>query len=149
MTLTIPELSSTRTRSRLRSGFASIALTSTGRSPRARGHRSDVEADRHHQVAKVVALHRFEQTWPQRRDQPNQNLVALHAFDPFAEELGVEADLQRLPLEGGRDRLPRVADIRRFCPHGQLTGLERKSQRRVALRQLADAAGDIEEVRAR
>src|SRR3954452_5619162 len=98
MMLTIPAVSSTRTRSRLRSGFASIALTSTGRSPRARDHRSDVEADRHHQIAEVVALHRFQQTRPQRRDQPNQHLIALHAFDPFAEELGVETDLQRLPL---------------------------------------------------
>src|SRR3954463_16095839 len=123
MTLTIPEGSSTRTRSRLRSGFASIALTSTGRSPRARGHRSDVEADRHHQVAEVVALHRFQQPRPQRRDQPDQPLVALNAFDPFAEELRVEADLQRLPLEGGGDRLTRVADVRRFCRDGQLTGL--------------------------
>src|SRR3954463_9027907 len=113
MTLTIPAVSSTRTRSRLRSGFASIALTSTGRSPRARGHRSDVEADRHHQVTEVVALDRFQQTRSKRRDQPNQHLVSLNAFDPFAEELGVEADLQRLPLEGRGHRLPRVADVRR------------------------------------
>src|SRR3954463_10299132 len=106
MTLTIPEGSSTRTRSRLRSGFASIALTSTGRSPRARDHRSDVEADRHHQVAEVVSLDRLQQPRPQRRDQPQQDLIALDAFDPFAEELRVEPDLQRLPLEGGGHRLP-------------------------------------------
>src|SRR5690242_10864092 len=101
MTLTIPGASSTRTRSRLRSGFASIAVTSTASSP-GRGEHLNVEADRHHQVTEVVALDRLQQARPQRRYQPHQHLVAGDAFDPLAQELRVEADLQRLALERRR-----------------------------------------------
>src|SRR4029077_14941143 len=95
----MPGSSSTRTRSRLRTGLASIAVTST------RPPASDVEPDRHHQVAEVFALDRLQKTGAQRRYQTPQHILTLDALDAPLEELRVEADLQRLALEGGRHRL--------------------------------------------
>src|SRR3954447_3164273 len=96
--LTMPGPNSSRACARLRSGLASTAVTSTGRT-------SHVEADRHHQIAEVFIVDRLQQAWAQRRDQSQHYLIALDAFDPLAEEVGVEADLQRLALERCRHRL--------------------------------------------
>src|ERR1700759_5677858 len=101
--LTMPGPSSTRSRSRLRSGRASIAVTSK--------LASDVEPDRHHQVAEVFALDRLQQPGAERRGQGDEDPLAFDALDPLFEELGVEADLQRLALERGGHRLACVADI--------------------------------------
>src|SRR4051812_30452973 len=89
---------------RLRNDRSSRPLTSTAA--------SHVEADRHHQVAEVVAFDRLQQPGTKRRDQPQQQLLALHALNAVLEEVGVEADLQRLALERRRHRLLRIADLR-------------------------------------
>ena len=65
------------------------------------------------------------------------------------QELRVEGDLQRLARVRGRHRLARVADVRRLGGDGQLALGEGEAQRRVSLRQLADPAGDLEQLLAR
>src|SRR3954469_24534400 len=119
--LTMPGPSSTPACARRRSGLASTAVTSTGRT-------SHVETDRHHQIAEVFVVDRLQQARPQRRDQPQHDLIALDAFDPLAEEVGVEADLQRLALEGGGHRLLRVADVWGRRGPGQVPPRKRKPQ---------------------
>jgi hypothetical protein len=110
---------------------------------------ADVEADRHHQIAEVFALDRLQQARPQRRDQPQQHLVALDALDALLEELRVEADLERLALERRRHRLRGIADVGSLGGDRQLPRRKGKAERSVALRQLADPAGDVEEVASR
>src|SRR5665811_763853 len=108
------------TPSRLRSGLASTAATSTG----ARLH---VEADRHHEVAEVFVVDRLQQARAQWRDQPQQHLLAAYGLDAVAEELRVEADLQRLALERRRHRLLGVADIGRRRRDLQLARRKREA----------------------
>ena len=67
----------------------------------------------------------------------------LHRLQAVAQELRVEADLQRLAGERDRDRLARLADVRRARRHRQLTLGEREPQRRVLLRQQRDAPHDL------
>src|SRR4051794_26579125 len=71
----------------------------------------DVEANRHPQVALLIPLDGLQQSRAQRGDQPQQQLIAPDALDAVLQELGVEADLKRLALEGGRHALLRIADL--------------------------------------
>ena len=59
----------------------------------------DVEADRHQEVA-VPVVASLQQSWPKRADEAETQLVAGDAVHPVAQELGVEADLERLAVEG-------------------------------------------------
>ena len=81
------------------------------------------------------------------RDQLEQHVARLHGLQAVAQELRVEADLERLAAERHRQRLARLADVRRPRRHGQLALAERQSQRRVLLRQQADAADDVGDLR--
>ena len=59
------------------------------------GRRSAGQPDRHDQVEEVVAL-AVEKPRPQRADQLQPRGVVGHRLEPVAEELRVEADLERL-----------------------------------------------------
>src|SRR5205809_796523 len=76
--------------------------------------RSDVQANRHHEVAEVVRACGAQQARAQGRAQAERELVRLHALDALHEELGVERDLERLALVWGRQALARIPDLRRL-----------------------------------
>src|SRR5689334_22363129 len=71
----------------------------------------DVEPDRHHEVAEVLAVDRLEQPGTERRAELDHELVAVDALDALDHELRVEGDLQRLAGVGRRDRLRGVTDL--------------------------------------
>ena len=58
----------------------------------------------------------WHQSGPERVDQRRRDLVALGRLDPVAQEVGVEADLERLAVEANRQRLARLADVLRLRP---------------------------------
>ena len=64
-----------------------------------------------YQKLAVLAL---QQPGPQRADQLQPHRVALDALDAVAQELGVEADLERLAVEVDRQRLAGLADVLRL-----------------------------------
>ena len=53
------------------------------------------QADRHDEVREVVAL-ALDHGRPQRADQLEAHVVAVDRLEPVAQEVGVEADLERL-----------------------------------------------------
>ena len=77
------------------------------------------------------------------------HVVADDRLEPVAEELGVEADLERLAGVGRRHRLLRLADVLGLRRDGQLAFGEAQAQRRVALRHHRGAADDVRELRLR
>ena len=79
----------------------------------------------------------------------NEHRRRVDRLEPVAQELGVEADLERLGRERRRQRLLRLADVLRPRRHRQLALGEAQPQRRVALREQADAAHDVEQLLAR
>src|SRR5205085_1439989 len=80
---------------------------------------------------------RFDQPRPQRADQLQQHVAFLDRLESITQELGVEADLQRLALEGHRQRLPSLADVGRLGRDRELAGGEGQAQRGVLLGQEA------------
>ena len=79
----------------------------------------------------------------QRADQLQHQLLGLDALEPVLEELGVEADLEHLPVERHGDRLAGLADVGGLGGDGERALAEAEPQRRVLLRQQADAAHDL------
>src|SRR4051794_32283167 len=110
--------------------------------------RSDVQPDRHHQVDEPAVVAGLDQAGAQRTYELQDQVVGLGALEALAQELGVEADLQRLALERDRQRLARLADVRRLRRHLEAPVREAHAQRRVLLREQADAAHDLGQLRA-
>jgi hypothetical protein len=107
----------------------------TSTSPGARGRSSSAyEPDRHDQVEEVVALP-VQEPRSQGADQLEADRLVRDRLEPVAEELGVEADLQRLARVGDGKRLPRLPDVLRLGGDRQLAVLEAESQRRLPLRE--------------
>jgi hypothetical protein len=88
----------------------------------------------------------LDQSGPQRADQLQEQLLRLGALQSLAEELGVEADLQRLAGERHGQRLARLADVRGLRRNVERALREAQPQRRVLLRQQADAAHHLEQL---
>src|SRR5436190_18389076 len=100
---------------------------------------SYVQADWHDEVHEAAALlARLDQAGPKRADQLEDQVLGLRAFEAVAEELGVEADLELLALEGHRQRLARLADVGRLGGDLDRALGEAEPQRRVLLCQQAD-----------
>src|SRR5437764_9733270 len=93
----------------------------------------DVEANRHDQILKAASVSRLDQAWSQGADQLEQQVPLLHGLETVAEELGVEADLQWLSLEGDGHRLGRLADVGRLRRYGQLARREGQPEGSVLL----------------
>src|SRR4051812_43810702 len=97
------------------------------------GEASARQPDRHDQVLEVVLLG-TDQSGAERADQTEVDLVRLDRLDPVAQELRVEADLQRLAGERGRHRLASLAEILSLDRDRQLALGEAQAKRQVALR---------------
>src|SRR5579884_2408626 len=106
------------------------------------------QADRHHEVCEVVAL-ALQDRRPQRADQLQPHVVAVHRLEAVAEEVGVEADLERLSGEAGRHRFLRLAYIVRTRDHRQLAGGEAQLERRRPLDHHRGATDDLEQFASR
>ena len=78
-----------------------------------------------------------------------RSLLSDYRLDPVAQELRVEADLQRLAAESHRQRLPGLADVLSLRRDGQLSVGEAEPQRRVALCHHRDSANDVQQLVAR
>ena len=96
---------------------------------------------------KPLASRGLDQSGTQGADQLQEYVALVDRLEPIAQEVRVESDLQRLPLERDRQRFLRFTDVRRLRRDGQLAGRERQSQRGILLRQQADAANDVGELR--
>src|SRR5918996_120774 len=115
-------------------------------SPRARpARRSAGQPDRHDQVLEVVAL-AVHEAGPQRADELEPHGVVDHGLEPVAQELRVETDLHRLAAVAHGERLARLADVLGLRRDGQRPLLEAQAERRLALRQQAGAAHDVEKL---
>src|SRR3954468_16290545 len=99
--------------------------------------RSDVQPDRHHQVDEATVVAGLDQAGTKGADELEDQVVGLGALEPLAQELGVEADLDRLALERHRQRLARLADVGRLRRHLKAAVSEAYPQRRVLLREQA------------
>ena len=88
----------------------------------------------------------FDHAGAQRADQLQHQLLGLDALEPVLEELGVEADLEHLAVEGHRDRLAGLADVGGLGGDGERALAEAQPQGRVLLRQQADAAHHLAEL---
>src|SRR5437868_6467533 len=76
---------------------------------------SYVQPDRHDQIDESASLlPRLEQPGAQRADELQDEVLGLRALQAVPEELGVEADLEGLALEGDRQRLAGLADVGRL-----------------------------------
>ena len=82
----------------------------------------------------------------QRADELEDELLGVDAVEAVAEELRVEADLELLAVEGDRDRLARLADVGSLGRDGERALAEAESQRRVLLREQADASHHVREL---
>src|SRR5256885_5663971 len=105
---------------------------------------SYVQANRHHQVHEAAALlARLDQAGPQRADQLQDEVIRLGALEAVAEELRVEADLERLALERHGQGLAGLADVGRLRRDLERALAEAQAQRRVLLSEQADAPHDL------
>src|SRR3984957_21254835 len=72
---------------------------------------SHVEAYGHDQVGEVTGVWGFEQARAQGADQLQDQLLGVDALEPIAQELRVEANLERLAVEGHWDRLAGLTNV--------------------------------------
>src|SRR5918994_6516199 len=107
---------------------------------------SDVQANRHHQVAEVLLAGGLEQPRSERRDQLEDDLVRIDALEAVPDELGVEADLQQLTAVRRGERLAGVAEVGRLRGDDQLPLAEGEPKGSVALGELRDPPGHLEEL---
>jgi hypothetical protein len=70
-----------------------------------------------------------DETRPKRTDQLHADTVVRDRLEPVAEELGIEADLDRLTRVGDRERLMRLTDILCLSRNRQLAVFEAKPKR--------------------
>jgi hypothetical protein len=108
--------------------------------------RIDVEPDRHDEVQEAAPVSRLDEAGTQRADELQHQVGALRALEPVAQELRVEADLERFAGERYRQRLAGLAHIRRLRRDRQLALGEMQAQRRVLLGHEADAPDDLGEL---
>src|SRR3954470_7629933 len=99
----------------------------------------DVQPDRHHEVDEAARVARLDQARPERADELEDQVVRLGALETVAQELRVEADLERLALERHGERLARLADIGRLRGDLERALREAHAQGGVLLREQADA----------
>src|SRR5215210_4170571 len=109
---------------------------------------SHVQANGHDEVEEAALFAGLDQPGPERADQLEHELVGLRALEAIAEELGVEPDLELLALERERQRLARLADVGGLGCYGDGAHREAQTQGRVLLRQQADTADHLEQLRA-
>src|SRR5215204_2363837 len=101
--------------------------------------RLHVEPDWHDQVPEAgVLVTGLDQAGSQRADQLQQQLLRLGALQALAEELGIEADLERLAGKRHGERLARLTHVRGLCRDVERSLREAQPQRGVLLRQQAD-----------
>src|SRR3954451_14450902 len=106
-----------------------------------------VQSDRHDEVAEAgVLVARLDQAGAERADQLQDELLRLRALQALTEELRVEADLQLLTGERDRKGLARLTHVRRLRRHIERALGEAQAERRVLLRQEADAAHHLEQL---
>src|SRR4051794_36811601 len=110
--------------------------------------RSDVEPDRHNQVDESAVVPGLDQARAQWTDELEDEVVGLRALEALPQELRVEPDLERLAVERDRQRLTGLADVGRLRRHLERTFGEAHPQRRVLLREQADAPYNLEQLRA-
>src|SRR5580704_6526284 len=108
--------------------------------------RSHVEANGHDEVYEVAGVWGFDQTRTQWADELEDELIGVDALEAVAEELWVEADLERLSVKGHGDRLARLPDIGGLSGDGQGALTEAQTQGGVLLGKEADATHDIGEL---
>src|SRR3954462_2788304 len=102
-----------------------------------------VQPDRHDEVDEAALVPRLDQSRSQRADQLEDEILGLRALETVAEELRVEADLERLAVERDGQRLARLADVRGLRGHLQRALAEFHPQRRVLLGEQANAPHDL------
>src|SRR5437899_12916290 len=110
---------------------------------------SHVQSDGHDQVDEVARVRGFDQAWAQRADELENQLLGLDALESVAEELRVEADLERLAVEGNRYRLARLPHVRGLGRNRERSLAEAEPKRGILLREQADPANDVGQLRAR
>src|SRR5262249_17857296 len=106
------------------------------------------QTDRHDQV-RVVRRVALEHRGAKRADQLHEHRLRVDRLEAVPQELGVEADLDRLTRVRRRQRLLRLADILCSPRDRQLPRGEAETERGVPLREQTHAADDVEELLAR
>src|SRR3954464_6118107 len=89
-----------------------------------------VQADRHDEVDEAARLTGLDQARAERADQLEDQVVRLCALETVAQELRVEADLERLAVEWHWERLAGFADVGRLRRHFERALGEAHAQRR-------------------
>src|SRR5215211_3998190 len=75
---------------------------------------SDVQSNGHDEIEETSVITRLNQPRAEWADQLQDEVVRLGALQALPEEVRVEADFECLSLEGHRQRLAGLSDIRRL-----------------------------------